>query len=224
MFLFAQRLDAAIRASGKTANAIADEAGTSAETISKLRKGKHDNPELQLFIRVAQAVGTTVGALLGDSIAISAEDETELLRFRGWIDEKLATIDARREPNAILVPQIQAQPATRTARVAERPRQKINDPFDANGQLVLRAVGDSMNGAGILDDDTLYATAPASDDAAIGSIVACRIGDDLFVKRLVSEHRRLYLLSAHPRYRPIPVDPNSFAILGVVISRTGKIR
>jgi hypothetical protein len=179
-----------------------------------------------LFIRVAQAVGTTVGALLGDSIAISAEDETELLRFRGWIDEKLATIDARREPNAIIVQQLHAPSAVRTTRVADRPRQRIDDPFDANAQLVLRAVGDSMIGAGILADDTLYATAlaPADNAAAVGSIVACRIGDDLFVKRLVSEHQRLYLLSAHPRYKPIRLDPDSFAILGAVIGRVGKIR
>lgn len=223
-----ERLAAAIKASGKTRAQIAEEAGTTEDTISRITTGKHDNPELQLLIRLARGAKTRVGALLGESLELSAEDEQELLRFRGWIDEQLATIDARREPNAVIL-RTTARPEIQGSLVADRPRQAspppVQNPFDGNVQLVLRAAGESMKGAGILADDTLYAVAPDSAAAPIGKVIACRIGEDVFVKRLVTEHGRKFLLSAHPRYQPIAIAPNadSFEILGVVVGRVGRI-
>lgn len=222
-----ERLAAAIKASGKTRAQIAEEAGTTEDTISRITTGKHDNPELQLLIRLARGAKSRVGALLGESLELSAEDEQELLRFRGWIDEQLATIDARQEPNAVIL-RTAARREIRGSFVADRPRQAlppIENPFEGNVHLVLRAVGESMKGAGILPDDTLYAEAPAGAAAAIGKVIACRIGEDVFVKRLVTEHRRQFLLSAHPRYQPIAIAPkaDSFEILGVVVGRLGRI-
>jgi len=219
MSTLGERLDAAIKASGKRADEIAREAGTTPDTISRIRTGKHDNPELQLLIRIALAAKTTVGALLGESIAISPEDDDELLRFRGWIDDKLATIDARQEPNAIILST--KAPMVARSRVADQ----RNLPFGENAHLVLSAIGDSMIGDGILPDDTLYAIPADSNAAAIGKLIACRLGEAVFVKRLVSEHRRLFLRSANPRYRAITVDAKaeSLEILGVVVGRVGKI-
>jgi SOS-response transcriptional repressor LexA len=55
--------------------------------------------------------------------------------------------------------------------------------------------------------------------------VACRLGEDVFVKRLVAEHDRLYLRSSDPRYRAIQIDrkDKTFEVLGIVIGRVGKI-
>ena len=220
MSAFSERVDAAIKASGMTADEIAAAAGTTSKYISNLRTGKNNNPQLVLLIRVARAMGTTVGALLGESIKLSAEDEQELLEFRGWIDEKLATIDALQEPNAVQI-EIQAPQQVRGTRIADR--RTIENPFDPHVHLVLRAIGESMIEAGILPDDTLYAIPPTTDDSAVTKIIACRIGEDLFVKRLVSEHNRLFLLSAHPRYQPIAIEPKTFEILGIVIGRTGTL-
>jgi transcriptional regulator with XRE-family HTH domain len=228
MLTFAQRFDAAIRATGKTGEEIARLAGTHKDTVSNLRSGKQDNPELQTLIRIVRVLGTTVGALLGESIRISDEDADELVRFRGWIDEKLATKDARLEPNATIVPAstTQALSDSRESRVAEGPTKlprRIENPFDANVHLELRAIGESMTGAGILPDDTLYAIPADTVDSAVGKIVACRIDEAVFVKRLVTEHARLYLLSANPRYQSIEVNPKTFELLGTVIGRVGKI-
>jgi transcriptional regulator with XRE-family HTH domain len=225
MSSLAERLDAAIKASGKTADQIAQAAGVSRDTVSRIRTGAEDNPTLQVLMGIAREANTSVGALLGESIDISAEDEQELLRFRDWIDGKLTTIDARQEPNAVIVSQPSAVPASK---VADRPRQPgfaSNHPFGENVQLILRAVGDSMVGEGILPDDTLYAIAARDTASAVGRLVACRLDEAVFVKRLVTEHRRLFLRSAHPRYRAIRIDPkaSSFQILGVVVGRTGRI-
>jgi transcriptional regulator with XRE-family HTH domain len=205
------RLDAAIKASGKSRQEVADEAGTTIEQISRLTTGKQDNPELQLLIRIAKAAKTTVGALLGESFEISADDEQELLRFRSWINNKLPKIDTRQEPNAELQQDTQGE-----SRIAE----------GESAQIELRAVGESMIGEGILPGDVLYVSPPGpGTTSAVGKVIACRLGDDIFVKRLVTEHQRYYLRSGDPRYTPIALGakPKNFEILGIVVGRSGKI-
>jgi transcriptional regulator with XRE-family HTH domain len=217
-----ERLDAAIKASKKSREEIATEAETTVDTISRITTGKHDNPELQLLVRLAAAAKTKVGTLLGESIDISPEDEDTLLDVRRWIDSKLVTIDARAQPNAVI-----ARSGVRElGAIADHPRaKKIANPFDDAVTMELRAIGESMIDAGILPDDLLYAIAPGDLASSIGKIVACRIGQSIFVKRLAREHRRLYLVSEHPRYKPIAVsaDSKAFEILGVVIGRVGSV-
>ena len=224
MSILSANVDAAIDASGKTAEEIADALGVNANTISRIRRGWEDNPKVQLIIGIARETGTTAAALLGGSINISREDEQELLQFRGWIDGKLATIDALREPNAEII----SQPsAVRERRIADRRRDRAEHPFGADARLALRALGESMIHDGILPNDMLYATAPDTPDGrtAVGKIIACRVGDGMFVKRLASEHGRRLLLSANPRYLPIAVDADQlpFEILGIVIGRVGRV-
>ena len=223
MTTLGQRLGAAIKASGKTAAQVAREAGTTPENVSKIVTGENSNPKYQLLVRLAHAAETTLGALAGESIQMSAEDEAALLAFRGWIDGKLATIDALVEPNAaIMPPSVVRERAMKIADASQQPSTAFGD-----AGLVLRAMGDSMRDAGILAGDTLYvSTRPRTGaETALGKIVACRIGHDLFVKRLTSERRRHFLLSAHPRYRAIDVDPDDpkFVILGIVVGRAGAI-
>jgi SOS-response transcriptional repressor LexA len=226
MSSLAERVDRAIRASGKTADEIARALNIHRDTISRIRTGKEINPTFQVLVGIARETNVNVAALVSDSMDLSAEDEQELLRFRNWIDDKLATVDARQEPNAVMV-STQA-PARVRERVADlRSRQRIEPLFGEDASLVLRAIGDSMIDVGIRRDDTLYAipATPATATSAMGKIIACRVGEDVFVKHLVTEHRRLFLRSANPRYRAIAVDPKAeaFEILGVVVGRVGKI-
>jgi SOS-response transcriptional repressor LexA len=90
-------------------------------------------------------------------------------------------------------------------------------------QHVLRALGDSLIEAGIANGDTLYAT--AASEPTIGKVIACRGHGDTFVKRVVSEHDRLFLRSENPRYLSIEFDPKSadFEMIGVVIGRLGAV-
>jgi SOS-response transcriptional repressor LexA len=225
MMTLAEGVDAAIKASGKTAVQVAREAGTTPENISRIVSGENANPKYQLLLKIARATNTTLGALNGESIRMSDEDETTLVGFRDWIDQKLATIDALTEPNATIVPPV----AQREMRIADQDSSANQPPanlFAAEASLVLRAVGDSMNGAGIMSGDWLYASTRLRNamSSALDKIVACRIGEDVFVKRLTSKRRRHFLLSAHPRYRAIEIDPEDpkFTILGVVVGRAGR--
>lgn len=225
MVTLGERLEAAIEAAGKTQAEVAKEAGTTPEYISNLVRGSHTNPTYQLLRRIAAAAKTTVGALNGESIQLSLEDDRELTRFRDWIDSKLATIDALTEPNAEILTEHES--VVRERRVADRKRDHTVPaalPFGAN--LALRAIGESMNGAGILAGDTLYAVRRRNTTtSALDRIVACKIGDHVFVKQLTSRRRRHFLLSANPRYRAIELDPedSQFQILGIIVGRSGRI-
>src|SRR5436305_619049 len=66
-----ERVDAAIRASGKTAKEIAAALDVDETTISRIRTGKEDNPKLQLLIGIARETGTALTTLLGGSFEIS---------------------------------------------------------------------------------------------------------------------------------------------------------
>jgi transcriptional regulator with XRE-family HTH domain len=222
-------LTAAIAASGKTRAEISAETGIHKTDLSKIESGLAVNLTRHRLALLAKATGTTVGYLHGDPMVLAPEDEQELLRHRNWIDEKRRTIDARDEPNAILI-------LSGVARVSSRPRgdmvadtpqaPKLDVPSTFRKREVrhvLRALGDSMIEAGIANDDTLYAT--AASEPTVGKIIACRWHGDTFVKRVVSEDDRFFLRSENPRYLPIEFDPKSlnFELIGVVIGRLGAV-
>jgi len=209
---FPQRFEAALKASGRSRDEIAEEAGTTVQTLSRIVNG-HQIPQTVLLFRIARAARTTVGSLLGDPDALSNDDYVELQRFRDWIEDKLPKIDARSEPNAVLTSGASAH--QNLSRIADRRP-------DADREL--RARGDSMSGAGILDNDTLQWTPSNDADACVGKIILCRLSGNLFVKRLVREHDRPFLISANPRYLPIAIESTDpLEILGVVTHRAGAV-
>jgi SOS-response transcriptional repressor LexA len=215
----AERLTLAIEACGKTRTQVAKEAGTSKATVTRLANGSETNPSKDLLVRLARVTGTTVGYLLGETTELPPDDVNELRRFQNWIAGKLPKIDARAEPNAVIIARKASQAAT--DRVAEGRQTTPFIPRDA--EQTLRARGDSMINAGIIHDDLLYA-AGAPKSPPIGRVIACRLGEEIYVKRLAVEHGRLILLSENSRYMPIEVeDDDSFEIIGVILRRTGNV-
>jgi len=221
------RLTAAIEGSGKTRAEISDETGIDKADLSRIENGVSVNLSRSRLALLAKATGTTVGYLHGDPMVLSPEDEKELLRHREWIDGKLPKVDA--EPNAILIASGLPRVSTRQRgdMVADTPQAaKLDVPSTfrrSDVQHLLRARGDSMIEAGIVNDDTLYAS--AASEPTVGKIIACRWHGDTFVKRVVSEHDRLFLRSENVRYLSIEFDPKSpdFEMIGVVIGRLGTV-
>jgi transcriptional regulator with XRE-family HTH domain len=225
------RLTEAIAASGKTRAEISAETGIDKTDLSKIENGHSVNLSRSRLALLAKATGTTVGYLHGDPVVLLPEDEKELLRQRSWLDTKLANIDALNEPNAMLVASAVDTPVRSRKRgdmVADSPRVPSLDVPRAFGrrnvQHVLRALGDSMIEAGIVNNDALYATA-AQEKPPVGKIIACRWRGEIYVKRVVSQHDQFFLRSENPRYLPIEFDPKSpnFEMIGVVIGRVGAV-
>lgn len=61
-----ERLRGAIRKTGRRQNAIAEQAGVSYETLSKVLTGGHANPRFETVVAITHAAGETVGWLLGE--------------------------------------------------------------------------------------------------------------------------------------------------------------
>lgn len=207
------RFAAAIAVSGKSREQIAAEAGTMLNTISRIASGSHDNPELQLLIRLAGALNTSVGAPSENRSRSPAKTKRCCCGFAAGSTGGWRPFDAEAEATAVIVEDLRHAP--RAAHVAEQPFKHV--------QLILSAVGDSMVGDGIRPLDTIYAAAARSLDAVIGKIVACEVNGKVFVKRLVREHKHFFLASAHPRYRPIALTKSNFELLGLVVGRTGSV-
>jgi len=80
-----------------------------------------------------------------------------------------------------------------------------------------------MINAGIIDGDTLYASAPPR-SMPVGRVIAVGLNDAVYVKRLVTEHGQRFLISENPRYLPIEIESDDrFEMIDVVIGRTGSV-
>ncbi|HEX7136670.1 MAG TPA: S24 family peptidase [Vicinamibacterales bacterium] len=214
MSIRSEEVARAIRASGKSAKAIADALDVSEATISRIRQGNEDNPKVQVLIGIARETGTDVRVFFDSTLEISPQDRHELEQFERWIQEKLRTKDALAEPNAEILS------TAREKRVADR-----RERNRLNADLNLQAIGDSLVGDGILPGDTLFAARyDVSSALPVGKLIACRIGEHVFVKRLMVDKKRRYLISSHPRYRAIELDGLPFEVLGVITGRTGPVK
>ncbi|MGB3425172.1 MAG: transcriptional repressor LexA [Castellaniella sp.] len=88
--------------------------------------------------------------------------------------------------------------------------------FEAAPDYLLRVRGSSMRDAGILDGDLLAVR--STPQARHGQIVVARLGDDVTVKRLDHQGRRIRLLPENPDFQPIDVGPgDDFAIEGIAV-------
>ena len=83
--------------------------------------------------------------------------------------------------------------------------------------FALRAKGESMIGAGILDGDWLVVASQKS--VAPQSIVVARVDGDATVKRLMKDKTRGWFLKPeNPTFRPIYADERPFDIIGRVVA------
>jgi repressor LexA len=91
----------------------------------------------------------------------------------------------------------------------------VPPPADPRALFALRVKGDSMTGAGILDNDLVIVKPQNS--AKHGDIVVARVAqEEATVKRLVRKPGLIHLAPENSKYKPIPVD-ESTEIIGKVI-------
>ena len=99
----------------------------------------------------------------------------------------------------------------------------INDLVVTNpaSTFFVRVQGDSMEGAGIFNEDVLVVD--RAKDAQDGAIVLAAVNGELVVKRLKKTNTNAYVLvSENPNYKPIAIgDDEACFIWGVVV---GSVR
>ncbi len=206
-----ERLRAAVDASGRTQNAIAATAGVTPETLSRVLSGVHAQPAFETVVRLAHAVGESVGTLLDEpAFVLDAEQRAEVRRVIDYLRAAVRTsvIEAQSAPNAIV------------QRTAEVPRSY----YLRGARVVFQAAGDSMIEAGILDGDLLFVVPTRAIRDAAKRVVVCRVAGITLVKQLELRAGRIRLLSCNERYAPIEVDEeNDFQLTGIVIGRQGSV-
>ena len=206
-----ERLRVAIDASGRRQNAIADSAGVTQETLSRVLSGIHAQPAFDTVVRITHALGENVGTLLDEpAFSLDAGQRDELRRVLGYLAAAVRlspAIDALSTPNAV------------AQRAAEVPR-----PFYLRGaRLVFQAIGDSMIEAGIVDGDLLFVIPTRDLRDATKHIVVCCVSGVTLVKQLELHIGRIRLLSRNERYTVIDADEDNFRLIGTVAGRLGSM-
>ena len=106
----------------------------------------------------------------------------------------------------------------------------LDESLDLHSHLVrnpaatffLRACGDSMREAGILDGDLLIVD--RSLDAAHNRVVIAAVDGELTVKRLIQRKGRTLLMPANPDYDPLDItEREDLHIWGVVTHAIHKV-
>lgn len=206
-----ERLRAAIDTSGRRQNAIAESAGVTPETLSRVISGIHAQPAFDTVVRITHALGENIGTLLDEpAFSLDADQRAELRRVLGYLSAavKLSpAIDALSSANAV------------EQRAAEVPR-----TFYLRGaRLVYQAIGDSMREAGIVDGDLLFVIPTRELRQAAEHVVVCRVSGVILVKQLELHAGRIRLLSRNERYTVIDADEDNFQLIGTVAGRLGSV-
>jgi SOS-response transcriptional repressor LexA len=207
-----ERLRAAINASGRTQNAIAASAGVTPETLSRVLNGVHAQPAFDTVVRIAHAVGESVGSLLDEpAFSLDGEQRAEVRRVISYLNAAVAVspaIDSLSAPNAV------------PHQTAEVPRLY----YLRGARLTFQAVGDSMIEAGIMDGDLLFVAPTRALRDAAKRVVVCHLAGLTLVKQLELHAGRIRLVSRNERYAPIDVDEDDeFQLVGIVAGRLGSI-
>jgi transcriptional regulator with XRE-family HTH domain len=88
-----ERLRGAIRRTGRRQNAIAEQAGVSPETLSRVLTGGHASPRFDTVVAIVHAAGENVGWLLGEEGFTLSGEQRERVREAAQI---LADLTRRR--------------------------------------------------------------------------------------------------------------------------------
>jgi transcriptional regulator with XRE-family HTH domain len=225
-----------------TQSRVAELADIPTETMSRIVKGTTTNPRVKTLGKIADALGVTVGWLLGEKgFEFSPEDRAELRRLLVWGEGILhATLPENTDlqpPNVSAVtlgrkPPLRAPKRGRATPVSatdwresfgdRREEREVDIPqqfAELRASLVFRAEGESMIGEHIAHGDLLYVREESDPRNARNRIVVCVVSGSPYVKRLELTARKIKLVSANERFAPMVFDEDSveWSLVGIVV-------
>ena len=91
-----KRLTHAIDLTRRTQNSIAEQAGVSQETLSRIIHGIHAQPRFETVVRIIHATGESVGWLLREpQTFLSTDDSAQMRQFIDFLESKFAPRNRR---------------------------------------------------------------------------------------------------------------------------------
>jgi len=86
-----KRLTHAIDLTRRTQTSIAEQAGVSQETLSRIIHGIHTDPRFETVVRIVHATGETVGWLLREpQTFLSTDDSAQMRQFIDFLESNFA--------------------------------------------------------------------------------------------------------------------------------------
>ncbi len=232
-----------------TQTRLAELAGLPNETVNRIVTGKTPNPGVYTLLKICNALGVTLGWLVGEKeFSFSAERRGELRGFVTWAEELLKATQPDdpelQPPNASAVTLGRKPPrrAIRRGKVTpvsatdwresfgdrrEEREVEIPEQFALRGAtLVFRAEGESMTDEHIADGDLLYVIEEPDPRHARGRIVVCVVSGSPYVKRLELTAGKIRLVSANDRFPPMVFDENhvDWSLVGIVVGWSHEAR
>ena len=190
---FQRRLEKALATSGMKPIELSEKTGISQATISQYRSG-YSKPKQPRLITIANALGVSPVWLMGLDVPMTDETPAEppLPSY-----PNILPIQTKRVP---LLGEIACgQPIFCT----EDRESYVEAGTDVKADFCLKARGDSMVGARILDGDLVFIQRDA--ELENGQIFAVAIDEEATLKRVYynAEASMLQLLSENPKYPPM---------------------
>lgn len=218
---FAERLNEALSIRDITPAELSRMTNVSEAAISNYRKGKYV-PKQKRLGEFAEALNVSVSWLLGADVPIKAE-HTHQQTTKSLIDEydNIFPIETKRIP---LLGEIACgEPIF----AAEDRESYVLAGADINADFCLKAHGDSMVGARILDGDIVFIREQPSVEN--GEIAAVIIDDEATLKRVYYHQGgdKLVLQAENPAFAPLVYvgeELNSIRILGKAVAFQSDVK
>lgn len=197
---------------GLTLEQVAQQVGVGRSTVRKWETGLIANMRRDKIVKLAQALHTTPGYLMG------------------WENDDESTLSML-PTNIIPMPEMRKIPLVGTIACGEPilAEENIEDyvsiPKELPGDFALTCKGDSMINARIFDGDIVYIRQQESVEN--GEIAAVLIDNEATLKRVKLYGDHISLEPENPQYRPIVLwgdDMNTVRILGKAVAFTSAIR
>lgn len=207
--MLANKLKEMRKAKGLTLESLAEKVGTSRQTIHRYENGTISNIPPEKVVLLAEALDTTPTRLMG------WEEQEEFPTF-----DNIIAITTKRLP--ILGDIACGEPIYASE---EYESYAVTDA-SLDADFCLRAKGDSMIGARILDGDIVFIRSQSSVDN--GEIAAVIIGDEATLKRVYyyPSDEKLILSAENPKYASLVYvgeELNQIKIIGKAISFQSRI-
>ncbi len=121
---------------------------------------------------------------------------------------------------APIVPYVGVSAAGPYTQAFEQNEWKVAESIHVSeSDMIVTARGDSMTGAGIQDGDLVLVR--EAKEFKNGDVVLARNNDETTIKRFVHDDGKVYLKPENPKYKNIPIYPET-RLLGKVVGILGK--
>lgn len=219
---------------GLSQEEFAERIGVNMYTLRAWEQGRHA-PKYDALMKIAEKTSKPLEWLIvgsADKPELVDADMAGLLaqsrRIQQQIEQQAALQSKRDVGGMVTLPYLGDVPAgpfsealERTDSVAAVAEDMIEGPYRNDGLFVLRVVGDSMAGCGILPGMRVVVS-PRKGDFDFGDIIVARLNGDVTLKRY-TYHVDLgpVLMPENGAYAPIPLQ-DAMEVVGVVVAWYGK--